>query len=71
LVLRLLRRIRETEQGQAPPNRELRTHDLAIYFLQQDQGATRAQRIDVDVKGEFIQPWPDDFFEIDFQERFA
>lgn len=71
LILRLLRRIRETESGKAQSKRQLRTDDLAIYYLKQANGASREQRIDVDVKGEFIQPWPDDFFEIDFYERFA
>lgn len=70
LILRLLRRIRETEAGKAPENRQLRTDDLGIYYLKQEGGTTRESRIDVDVKGEFIQPWPDDFFEIDFFERF-
>jgi predicted ATPase len=71
LILRLLRRIRETEQQKAPANRQLRTHDLAIYYLKQENGTSSETRIDVDVKGEFIQPWPDDFFEIDFYERFT
>lgn len=70
LILRLLRRIRETEKGTAPPDRQLRTDELGIYYLKQENGSTTASRIDVDVKGEFIQPWPDDFFEIDFFERF-
>jgi hypothetical protein len=71
LILRLLRRIRETEDGKAPENRQLRTDELGIYYLKQEGGATRELRIDADVKGEFIQPWPDDFFEIDFYERFS
>ncbi len=71
LILRLLRRIRETEKGTAPPDRQLRTDELAIYYLKKENGSSTASRIDVDVKGEFIQPWPDDFFEIDFYERFA
>ncbi len=70
LILRLLRRIRETEVNKAPADRTLRTDDLAIYYLKQEDGSSRALQIDVDVKGEFIQPWPDDFFEIDFYERF-
>lgn len=70
LILRLLRRIRETEKRTAPLDRELRTDELGIYYLKQENGSTTASRIDVDVKGEFIQPWPDDFFEIDFFERF-
>ncbi len=71
LILRLLRRIRETEKGTAPTDRQLRTNEIGIYYLKQENGSTTASRIDVDVKGEFIQPWPDDFFEIDFYERFA
>jgi hypothetical protein len=70
LILRLLRRIRETEKGTAPFDRQLRTDELGIYYLKQENGSTTASRIDVDVNGEFIQPWPDDFFEIDFFERF-
>jgi hypothetical protein len=70
LILRLLRRIRETEKGTAPVDRQLRTDELGIYYLKQENGSTTASRIDVDVNGEFIQPWPDDFFEIDFFERF-
>jgi hypothetical protein len=70
LILRLLRRIRETEVGKAPAERQLRTDDLAIYYLKHENGTTRERSIDVDVNGQFIQPWPDDFFEIDFFERF-
>ena len=70
LILRLLRRIRETEVDKAPTNRTLRTDELAIYYLKSENGSSRALEIEVDVKGEFIQPWPDDFFEIDFFERF-
>lgn len=70
LILRLLRRIRETEVNKAPTGRTLRTDELTIYYMKQDGGSSRALQIDVDVKGEFIQPWPDDFFEIDFFERF-
>ncbi|MBL8889751.1 MAG: AAA family ATPase [Planctomycetaceae bacterium] len=70
LILRLLRRIRETEVNKAPADRTLRTDELAIYYLKQENGTSDALEIEVDVKGEFIQPWPDDFFDIDFYERF-
>ena len=71
LILRLLRRIRETEKGTVAADRQLRTHDLAVYYIRQEDGCSTVSQIDVDVKGEFIQPWPDDFFEIDFYERFS
>lgn len=32
---------------------------------------SRAQTIDVDVNGDLVDPWPDDFFEQDFKERFS
>lgn len=71
LILRLLRRIRETRKGTCPTDLQLSSRGLAIYHLKQEDGATRAVRIDVDINGDFIQPWPDDFFEIDSHERFA
>ncbi|MCB9922565.1 MAG: AAA family ATPase [Planctomycetaceae bacterium] len=71
LILRLLRRIRETEKGTADAEQQLRTDDLAVNYVRQKDGCCQVTQIDVDVKGEFIQPWPDDFFEIDFYERFG
>lgn len=49
----------------------VRASDLGIYFVETVDGATRIRLIDVDNAGDFVQPWPDDFFEIDFQERFG
>ncbi|GAA4473617.1 AAA family ATPase [Novipirellula rosea] len=71
LILRLLRRIRETAIGEAPEGCELRTEELGIYFVSQENGATKIEMIEADIRGEFIQPWPDDFFELDFHERFG
>ena len=71
LLLRMMRRIRETAKTRQPNGLELRTNEIAIYFFQQTDGRTTATKIDVDINGDFIQPWPDDFFEIDFYERFS
>lgn len=72
LLLRMLRRIRETSKGTVDDSLRLNANKLAIYYISKDKndGHTTAQRIEVDIEGEFIQPWPDDFFEIDFKERF-
>jgi predicted ATPase len=70
LILRLLRRIRDTGKGTADADQQLRTDDLAVNYIRHVDGCCQITQIDVDVKGEFIQPWPDDFFEIDFYERF-
>jgi predicted ATPase len=71
LLLRLLRRIRESHKNTQPNGLKIRTDGVAIYFFRQNDDQTLARKIDVDVNGDFIQPWPDDFFEIDFYERFA
>jgi len=71
LILRLQRRIRETEAGKVPSEFILRSKDVAIHHVRSEGGVTRTQRIELDKTGEFIQPWPDDFFEIDFFERFG
>ncbi len=69
-ILRLQRRIRETSAGTAAEARTLKSEDVVVYFVSREGECTRLRRIDVDAKGQFIQPWPDDFFEIDFFERF-
>jgi hypothetical protein len=71
LILRLLRRIRETSLS--TPHRAIPINecDIAIYYARRKDGCTGFLKIDVDKRGDFIQPWPDDFFEIDFYERFS
>lgn len=70
IPLRVMRRVREAEQADDATH-PLRTQDVVIYYVKQREGCTDAVRIDLDARGEFIQPWPDDFFEIDFHERFG
>lgn len=70
LVLRLQRRIRQTGKGEPNKGIPVTGNDVAVYFVNQEDGQTKIGRIDIDKNGEFIQPWPDDFFEVDFYERF-
>ena len=70
LILRLLRRVRETAKRCAPDGLELTSEDIVVYHVSQEQGRTVIRKLDIDANGEFVQPWPDDFFEIDFYERF-
>ena len=39
--------------------------------IAREGSVSRAQTIDVDVNGDLVDPWPDDFFEQDFKERFS
>lgn len=70
-ILRLQRRVRETTRGKSAEGRTLKSEDVVVYHVSTLEGSTRVRRIDVDRNGEFVQPWPDDFFEIDFYERFG
>lgn len=70
-ILRLQRRIRETSGEQVQDGRTLKSENVVVYYVSQEDGSTRVRRIDLDKNGEFVQPWPDDFFEIDFYERFG
>jgi len=79
LILRLLRRIRETTkiketsaEGKKPfMGVPVTPADVAILYARLKDGQTTFMQIDVDQDGELVQPWPDDFFEQDFHERFA
>lgn len=71
LIHRLKRRIRETTNGSAPKNLEVWADRVAINYFNQENGATRTHQIHLDINGEFVEPWPDDFFDLDFNERFA
>ncbi|GAB2811395.1 hypothetical protein GCM10022221_06070 [Actinocorallia aurea] len=58
LLLRLRRRIAEGL---------LASSDLAVYFVEHDDGSSRARRIHVDEYGD-LDYWPDDVFSEDFTE---
>jgi hypothetical protein len=71
LILRLLRRIRETTRQQALSSTMLSPEKLRIQYIRRDDAMSRVEVIDVDVNGDLVDPWPDDFFEQDFKERFS
>lgn len=71
LILRVQRRIRESSKGTPAEGRGLMSEDVVVYHVSTEGNRTRIRRIDLDRHGEFVQPWPDDFFEIDFYERFG
>lgn len=70
-LLRFLRRIRESHRKQASARRQVTPDQIVIYHFRQSDGVSSVSRIDVDEHGELIQPWPDNFFELDFYERFS
>lgn len=64
LLLRLLRRIRQTS-GAQPPSTELRLtpEDVSVlYFDPQLDGTTKVKRLRISEDGEFLDRWPRGFF---------
>ena len=79
LILRLQRRIREAtrrREGELavedePVRADVTDAHFGVYYVSRKDGRTVVEEMPLDLKGEFVIPWPDDFFEIDFHERFG
>jgi predicted ATPase len=73
LLLRCLKRLRQTAQGLHPENspQRLTPEQLSVlYFDPRPDGTTHVRRIRVTEDGEFIDRWPRGFFEERGQELF-
>lgn len=63
LILRILRRIRESTEGDLPNGlQQLKPEDVSIIYLDTAAGGVKATRIDIDRYGEFTSRWPNGFF---------
>lgn len=64
ILLRVLRRIRETNKGLLLPNElKLTSADVNIYYFEPlPEGNTRVKKIRIDKEGELIDRWPGGFF---------
>lgn len=77
LILRILRRIRETsrrltsqdEHSASAVTPAIGKDDVAVWYVDRQEGMSTLLRMRVSSKGEFLQPWPDSFFDQDYQER--
>jgi len=70
LMLRFLRRVRETGENEAPENRTLSPNELSIYFIEQHETGISCLPIRVDEDGDFIDHWPHGFFSERSEELF-
>jgi len=71
LILRLLRRIRETTSGDLPVNKsELTSGDVAVFYVERTDEGTRVTPLAIDESGEFIDRWPQGFFAERAEELF-
>jgi len=63
LVLRILRRIRETSEGELPEGLQpVSPADVSIIYMEPGEAGVRTQRIEIDSSGEFTTRWPNGFF---------
>ena len=64
LMLRLLRRIEETHDGELPEGKpSLKPDEVSVVFMEQVGSEVRAARLRIDETGEFKDRWPLGFFE--------
>ena len=64
LMLRLLRRIEETHGGELPAGKSsLKPEQVSVVFIEQIDGEVRATPLRIDETGEFIDRWPQGFFD--------
>ncbi len=71
LMLRLLRRIRETNDNELPPGApKLTPEDVAVIYVQNTENGVDISSLKIDEDGEFIDRWPKGFFEERAEELF-
>ena len=71
IMLRLLRRIRETSAGELPPGATgLEPSDLSVIYVEGSDEGVRFLPLRVDAEGDFIDRWPKGFFEERAEELF-
>ena len=63
LILRILRRIRESTEGELPESLvRVDPSDISILYMEPSPDGVSVSRIEVDEDGEFVSKWPDGFF---------
>jgi hypothetical protein len=63
LILRVLRRIRETSENELPAGcHPIKPDDVAVLYVQPGPSGAELLKIEVREDGEFASPWPNGFF---------
>jgi AAA15 family ATPase/GTPase len=71
LILRLLRRVRETTENELPEGKSpVNPEDISVVFLSNSENGVEAKRIDVTADGDFSEDWPGGFFDERDEELF-
>lgn len=72
LLLRVMRRMRETANGNLPQGiPPVRPEDVAVLFIQPKGSSAAVRHLELDEEGQLLDPWPGGFFEEGYRERFS
>ena len=74
LILRIMRRMRDTSNGTLPDGiPPVAPEDVAVLFVQpkEDSSGSIVRQLQLDENGDLLDPWPGGFFEEGFRERFS
>jgi predicted ATPase len=72
LILRIMRRMRETANGELPEHcPPVRAEDVSILYVEPKGSSSIVRVLELDPQGDLLDPWPGGFFEEGFRERFS
>lgn len=71
LLLRMMKRIRQTKDGELPTDvPPASTDDIAVYLIQNEGKGVAVMQMRMNDRGEFLKPWPKGLFEESLRETF-
>lgn len=71
LLLRMMKRIRQTQDGELPPGvPPASSGDIAVYLIQNEGKGVAIMQMRMNDRGEFLKPWPKGLFEESLRETF-
>ena len=71
LLLRIMRRMRETSMGELSEGAmEVRPDDVMVLFVESDGSQSIVREMPLNERGELVKAWPGGFFEQDLREIF-
>lgn len=72
LMLRMLKRIRQTTDKELPDGvNGLLPNEIAVYYVERTLNGVKCQRLRIDETGEFLDDWPKGFFDERAEELFG
>lgn len=72
LILRVMRRMRETSNGDLPKGvPQVTPKDVCVLFVQPKGTSSAVRHLELDEEGQLLDAWPGGFFEEGYRERFA